>query len=86
MHRYSSEYPRRWSVTDADRPGTPFSGRKDRQGAGSANSIYHWVSYAKAGMAEVPEVQEHWESISAVLEDMTAERDDYGFFHRKHAV
>jgi Ser/Thr protein kinase RdoA (MazF antagonist) len=79
MHRYTSEYPQWWSATDADRADTPFSGRKDRDGAGSPHSIYDWISYVNTGI--VPELQEHWESISTVLGSMTAERDEYGFIH-----
>jgi Ser/Thr protein kinase RdoA (MazF antagonist) len=84
MHRYSSEYPIWWSAADTDHTSTPFSDRKDRDGAGSSNSIYQWISSARARI--VPELQEHWESVSTALDDMTAERDEYGFFHLDYAT
>jgi hypothetical protein len=86
MHRYSSEYPIWWSAADADRADTPFSGRTDRDGAGLMPGAYHWIDYVNTGLADVPELEEHWESVLSVLKSMTAKRDEYGYLHYDYSI
>jgi Ser/Thr protein kinase RdoA (MazF antagonist) len=81
MHRYSSEYPIWWSAADTDRPGTPFSAKNNPDGSSLISGAYYWIDYADAGMADAPELQKHWESLSAALKEMTAKREEYGFIH-----
>jgi Ser/Thr protein kinase RdoA (MazF antagonist) len=81
MHRYSSEYPIWWSAADADRPDTPFSGRKDRDGGGSAAGWHHWKDYVQSGIADAPELQEHFETVVTALWGGTVNRDEYGYIH-----
>lgn len=86
MHRYSSEYPLWWSAADADRADTPFSGRKDRDGAGLQLGAYNWIDYVNTWIADAPELDEHWGSVLSVLRSMTAERDEYGCLHYDYSI
>jgi Ser/Thr protein kinase RdoA (MazF antagonist) len=87
MHRYSSEYPVWWPADAADRPDTPFTGRKDRNGATAAPApVYVGQDYIETAVADEPELTDHWESILSARQTWVAGQDEFGYLHNDYGL
>jgi Ser/Thr protein kinase RdoA (MazF antagonist) len=87
MHRYSSEYPVWWPAHAADLPHTPFTGRKDRDGATAAPApVNVGQHYIETAVAEEPELTDHWESILSARKTWVAGRNEFGYLHYDYGL
>jgi Ser/Thr protein kinase RdoA (MazF antagonist) len=87
MHRYSSEYPVWWPADAADLPNTPFTGRKDRNGATAAPApVYVGQDYIETAVADEPDLTDHWESILSARKTWVAGRDEFGYLHYDYGL